>query len=108
MSSTAGKAKRLRDADTNHTVADAVRPGKKETVEGSDFVACEPIKWPVQCRIGRGLQDAIACETQIGFVNGAQGILSYRGYDIFDLCAQSTFEEVSFLIINGHLLLQTS
>lgn len=103
MSSTAGKAKRLRDAHANQTVADAVRPGKKETIVGSDFVAAEPIKWPVQCTIGRGLQDAIACETQIGFVNGARGILSYRGYDIFDLCAQSTFEEVSFLIINGYL-----
>jgi citrate synthase len=103
MSSTAGKAKRVRDAGTNQTVTDAVRPAKKETVERCDFVAAESIEWPVQCKIGRGLQDAIACETQIGFVNGARGILSYRGYDIFDLCAQSSFEEVSFLIINGHL-----
>lgn len=60
-------------------------------------------KWPIDCQIGPGLEGAIACETEIGYVNGAKGWLIYRGYDIFDLCAYSTFEEVSFLLLHGHM-----
>ena len=62
-----------------------------------------PIDWPVDCTVGPGLEGAIACESEIGYVHGAQGELIYRGYDIFDLCAYSTFEEVSYLLLYGNL-----
>jgi citrate synthase len=39
----------------------------------------------------------------VGYVNGAKGWLVYRGYDIFDLAANATFEEVCFLLLHGHL-----
>ncbi|KJJ85994.1 Citrate synthase-like protein [Candidatus Omnitrophus magneticus] len=61
------------------------------------------IKWPVTCLVGPGLEGAISCETKVGYVNGAKGWLIYRGYDIFDLCAYSTFEEVSYLLLFGEL-----
>ncbi|MBN2484041.1 MAG: citrate/2-methylcitrate synthase [Candidatus Omnitrophica bacterium] len=63
----------------------------------------QPIQWPVQCLVGPGLEGAIACESQIGYVNGAKGWLIYRGYDIFELCAYSTYEEVAYLLIHGHI-----
>ena len=59
--------------------------------------------WPIQCQIGPGLEGAIACETNIGYVNGAKGRLIYRGFDIFDLCANCIFEEVAYLLLNGQL-----
>ncbi|NQU76133.1 MAG: citrate/2-methylcitrate synthase, partial [Planctomycetes bacterium] len=62
-----------------------------------------PVKWPVNCTVGPGLEGAIACETKIGYVNGTKGWLIYRGYDIFDLAAHATFEEVSYLLVRGHL-----
>ncbi|MDP8216644.1 MAG: citrate/2-methylcitrate synthase [Candidatus Kaelpia imicola] len=62
-----------------------------------------PIDWPVECTVGPGLEGAIACESAIGYVHGAQGELIYRGYDVFDLCAYSTFEEVSYLLLYGNL-----
>jgi citrate synthase len=62
-----------------------------------------PISWPVECTVGPGLEGAIACESEVGYVNGAQGELIYRGYDIFDLCAYSNFEEVSYLLLYGEL-----
>ncbi len=62
-----------------------------------------PINWPVECTVGPGLEGAIACESEVGYVHGAQGELIYRGYDIFDLCAYSTFEEVSYLLLYGEL-----
>jgi len=61
------------------------------------------VKWPVECLIGPGLEGAIACESKIGYIDGTNGRLIYRGYDIFDLCAYSTFEEVSFLLLHGYL-----
>jgi citrate synthase len=59
------------------------------------------IEWPINCTVGPGLEGAICCETKIGYVNGSKGWLIYRGYDIFDLCAHSNFEEVSYLLIHG-------
>ncbi len=63
----------------------------------------EKLNWPIQCTLGPGLEGAIACETKVGYVNGAKGWLVYRGYDIFDLCANCTFEEVAFLLLHGDL-----
>ncbi len=65
--------------------------------------AARGAKWPIACQIGPGLEGAIACESKVGYVNGTQGLLSYRGYDIFELCAYSTYEEVSYLLLHGHL-----
>ncbi|HKJ84724.1 MAG TPA: citrate/2-methylcitrate synthase [Spirochaetia bacterium] len=61
------------------------------------------VDWPVECSVGPGLEGAIACESKIGYVNGSKGWLIYRGYDIFDLCARSSFEEVSYLLLHGAL-----
>ena len=50
-----------------------------------------------------GLQDIIAGETAISTV-GKEGVgLTYRGYSIEDLAEKSTFEQVAFLLIDGHL-----
>jgi citrate synthase len=51
----------------------------------------------------RGLQDVIANESSICFIDGAQGILSYRGIDIHELAQKSTFEETTYLLWNGKL-----
>ncbi len=61
------------------------------------------IDWPVKCTVGPGLEGAIACESKVGYVNGSKGWLIYRGYDIFDLAAYSTYEEVSYLLLHGKL-----
>ncbi len=60
-------------------------------------------QWPIDCKVGPGLEGAIACESQVGYVNGAKGWLVYRGYDIFDLAANATFEEVAYLLLHGKL-----
>ncbi|MBI4846779.1 MAG: citrate/2-methylcitrate synthase [Candidatus Omnitrophica bacterium] len=75
----------------------------KETSHEPEPEFTKPISWPITCTVGPGLEGAIACETKIGYVNGAKGWLIYRGYNIFDLCAYSTFEEVAFLLLHGEL-----
>ncbi len=54
-------------------------------------------------RIDKGLDDIYVKESSICFVDGQRGRLLYRGYDIRDLAAHSTFEETAFLLLQGHL-----
>jgi citrate synthase len=44
-----------------------------------------------------------SCLSSITHIDGDQGILRYRGIDIAELCEKSTFMEVSYLLIYGHL-----
>ncbi|MGO2058141.1 MAG: citrate synthase [Candidatus Corynebacterium faecigallinarum] len=41
--------------------------------------------------------------SEITYIDGDAGILRYRGYDIADLANNATFNEVSYLLINGEL-----
>ncbi len=54
-------------------------------------------------QFSRGLEGVIAAETKIGFVDGTEGRLVYRGFDISTLVEQSNFEEVSYLLLYGEL-----
>lgn len=42
-------------------------------------------------------------ESTICYIDGGNGILRYRGYPIEQLAEKATFNEVSYLLINGHL-----
>ncbi len=50
-----------------------------------------------------GLSGVPAAESRICFIDGNTGELRYRGYPIEELAAQSTFEEVSWLLLKGEL-----
>lgn len=50
-----------------------------------------------------GLEDVVAADSSICYINGERGILSYRGIDIHELAEKSTFEEVCFLLWEGRL-----
>jgi citrate synthase len=53
--------------------------------------------------VNYGLKDVVALESDISRIDGANGILEYRGYNIHDLAKHSSFEDVAFLLLNGHL-----
>ncbi len=53
--------------------------------------------------VQRGLEDVVALESQICFIDGKEGRLIYRGYDIRELAERSTFEEVAYLLWYGRL-----
>ncbi|HXI40116.1 MAG TPA: citrate synthase [Bryobacteraceae bacterium] len=52
---------------------------------------------------GAGLEGIVAGESEICFIEGEEGILSYRGYNIHTLADNAKFEEVIFLLWNGRL-----
>jgi citrate synthase len=51
----------------------------------------------------KGMAGMVIADSSISFVDGAAGILEYRGHDIRQLAEHSTFEEVAYLLWNGHL-----
>ncbi len=51
----------------------------------------------------KGLEGVAATTSSICYIDGEQGVLAYRGYDIHDLADHSTFEEVCYLLWFGHL-----
>jgi len=50
-----------------------------------------------------GLRGVFAATSSVSDVNGEKGQLIYQGYDIHDLAAHSTFEEVTFLLWHKRL-----
>src|ERR1041385_6929640 len=50
-----------------------------------------------------GLEDVIAGESGICYIDGEKGILAYRGYNIHELALNSTFEETCHLLWFGSL-----
>ena len=52
---------------------------------------------------GAGLEGVIAGESEICYIDGYSGTLSYRGYNIHILADNAIFEEVIFLLWNGWL-----
>jgi citrate synthase len=52
---------------------------------------------------GAGLEGIVATTSNICFIDGEQGILSYFGYNIHTLAENATFEEVIYLLWNGKL-----
>ncbi len=89
------------------SITELILDAKKKANEEIGQVDAPPppseVAWPVNCEVKPGLEGAVAAGSNIGFVDGARGALVYRGYDIFDLCAHSTFEETSYLLIHGSL-----
>jgi citrate synthase len=51
----------------------------------------------------QGLEDVVAADSAISYIDGDKGILSYRGIDIHELAEKSSFEEVCFLLWDGRL-----
>jgi citrate synthase len=58
---------------------------------------------PEPSDVQRGLEDVVALESRICYIDGKGGRLIYDGYDIRELAALSTFEEVAYLLWYGQL-----
>jgi citrate synthase len=54
-------------------------------------------------QVARGLEGIVAAATHIAEVDGRQGKLTLRGYDIGELAGRTDFEEVAYLLWHGEL-----
>ena len=55
-----------------------------------------------------GLRNIEVADTKICSIDGENGKLIYRGYDILDLVNHSTYEETTFLLLLVSFLHQTN
>ena len=56
-----------------------------------------------EATIKAGLEDVIAGDSSICYIDGDRGILSYRGYNIHELAPNAGFEETAYLLWFGRL-----
>jgi len=89
--------------DITKLILRAAEQARLETSAEPEKDLTKHVRWPIDCQVGPGLEGAIACESRVGYVNGTRGWLIYRGYNIFDLAAHSSFEEVTYLLLHGRL-----
>lgn len=68
----------------------------KTSGDGAEKTQAAPVKT-------RGLAGVVALDTELSFIDGQQGDLLYRGYNIHDLAEHTSFEEVAYLLWKGHL-----
>jgi citrate synthase len=89
--------------EINGLIREAARRARDETSAEPEPTFTGEVSWPVDVQLKPGLEGAIACASDIGYVNGSKGWLVYRGYNCFDLAEHSSFDETSFLLLYGHL-----
>src|SRR5437016_4743332 len=50
-----------------------------------------------------GLEGVIAGVSSLSHIDAENNVLTYRGYNVQDLCDNATFEEVAYLLFHGEL-----
>ncbi len=71
---------------------------------GEDYNDAEPALNALDHpKIHKGLVGLYVDESLITYIDGVDGKLYYRGYPVKELCENSTFEEVAYLLIHGKL-----
>lgn len=89
--------------EVNELIHKAAEKAAAETDAEPEPTLTGEVTWPVEVKIGKGLEGALSNTTRIGYVNGAKGWLIYRGYNCFDLAERSNFEETVYLLLYGSL-----
>lgn len=50
-----------------------------------------------------GFTSTASCESAVTFIDGDEGVLRYRGYNIDQLVKQRSYTDVCYLLLNGEL-----
>jgi citrate synthase len=58
---------------------------------------------PERTELKRGLEGVLVAESSLSRIDGDEGRLVYRGYDIDDLAREASYEEVLYLLWHGEL-----
>ena len=72
-------------------------------INATDLSKIKDEKGKVTRSFDPAYMNTVCCVSRISFINGEKGILEYRGYPIEQLAQNSSFMEVSFLLMYGEL-----
>lgn len=78
-------------------------PESKAVVGNDGLVISNLLGTTGYVTLDSGFVNTASCTSTITYIDGDEGILRYRGYPIEQLAENSTFIEVSYLLIYGHL-----
>jgi len=78
-------------------------PAKPATEGASGFDISKLLSTTGLVTLDPGFVNTASCSSDITYIDGDAGILRYRGYPIEQLAEQSTFLEVSYLLLYGAL-----
>lgn len=70
---------------------------------GSDVIDVKSLGSTGTYTIDMGFYSTAACESKITFIDGAKGILLYRGYPIDQLASHTDYMEVCYALMHGEL-----
>ncbi len=70
---------------------------------GNDVINIQNLSGKGYFTYDPGFVSTASCESTITYIDGAEGVLLYRGYPIEQLAEHSDFAEVSYLLMNGEL-----
>ncbi|MGO2825148.1 MULTISPECIES: citrate synthase [Brachybacterium] len=74
------------------------------SVEGNSGISIGPLRKETgEVTYDPGFMNTANAKSSITYIDGDEGILRYRGYPIEQLAENSSFLEVSYLLINGEL-----
>src|ERR1700709_1617557 len=75
-----------------------------KAAEGADgFDTSKLLSTTGKVALDIGFVNTASCTSAITYIDGAAGILRYRGYPIDQLAGKASFQEVSYLLIYGEL-----
>ena len=75
-----------------------------ESSAGADIVDIRPLYTELgYFAFDPGFASTASCESKITYIDGARGLLSYRGYAIEQLAENSNYPEVCYLLLHGEL-----
>ena len=74
-----------------------------EATAGADGIVVSTLRNDGWVTLDPGSLTTAQCESKITYIDGKNSILRYRGYPIEQLCEQSDFLEVAWLLRHGEL-----
>ena len=74
-----------------------------EATAGADGIVVSTLRNDGWVTLDPGFLTTAQCESKITYIDGKNSILRYRGYPIEQLCEQSDFLEVAWLLRHGEL-----
>ena len=74
-----------------------------EATAGADGIVVSTLRNDGWVTLDPGFPTTAQCESKITYIDGKNSILRYRGYPIEQLCEQSDFLEVAWLLRHGEL-----
>ena len=86
-----------------HVEADEFKLPVVKATAGPDGIVMSSLRNNNWVSLDPGFLTTAQCESRITYIDGEHSILRYRGYPIEQLCEQSDFLEVSWLLRNGEL-----